>query len=985
MRNVRFLVDNKEVDFYNQSDLAPRVTKALFNAQNLDQVSGDYVINVKLPRTDKNREIFEFIDNLSTNKTFFDLINKPTSITVDGDTIVKGTLRLKKITSKDFECIITGNNIDWISFMRQKSIRDISSFRKPFWSGNKSINYTTWTDPSTTATPTVTPTWWNSTIGYSDLFDISVLPNGQTETDGRDYDFATPLISYGNFAWPRILGWIENGILNVVQTEGKILVGHTTPVVNLYSDRTPDTTVTALVVDPDGLGTYTTGLGAAANYGSTNDPIYFTIIKLGQFTSANRGGFYFYNANQPGGLIPNGFPGSNINLLFPAPYLVTTVKRMFEDYGYNTAGGFFNNTEYKNIIIPYTNNYEPFPWNWEIMARLNVDFRMTPFPFNDRINRFATANSYVLSPPPLTDTLTGNTATRITPAIGIQHTQQFYRFTSSPLATIASNTTDMSVIKNENYSYQEEFFDNNYAYSISERRYGTFMAPVDGKYKVRFVIDAFSAKDLLSNNQWYKSGYNPAVPGGLTDRFFFMLCKRGDNSFAGKNNGGLIHYANGPVNYITDDSNILTPPPLVAPFFVDDDFSQYNTNQTANQVIFVRSYNTTAGGFDGTGGAGSINLNTNSITVDIEVTEYFNAGETCELIFCVGNNLAISGGILSNQGFSLDAGSTVSLIVDPIDTGVLQAGSLTNYVPFNVQLNPALWLPDIGQDEFLKSVLNTWNLFLSYNQLTNTISIDNFETSFLPSGSAIDWTDKCSVLDKSTEISPLNIFKTIEWYEVVDSNDIYQTVQGFNPNGTIPTQSYTNNSPNFTEVKKINLLWSDTEIKEYNHVTANQLNLVPIVYSGINAIGTTIPIPTMSGSDIANSSIFEIGVENKLSYDFNVRILKYDGIQQYYSDVSGLWIEDVQYINGSSKLIPQASNLSLNYFDNWKKWLQLVMVNDNISLRVYLLSRDISNLDIRRPIKIGSDVYIINKVSDFNPIEQTNTKVNIFKMSGRNL
>ena len=987
MRNVSLLVDNREADFYNQSELAPRVTRALFNATNIDQVSGDYVINLNLPRTKINSEIFEFIDNLATNKTFFDLITKPAIITVDGDVIVKGTLKLRKITAKYFECIITGSNIDWIALMRQKSIRDISSFRKPFWSGNKSFNYlNNWTDPNTTNTPTPTPTWWNSTEGYSDLFDITILPNGQTETEGQDYDFATPLVSYGNFPWPRILGWIINGVLNVSQTEGLILINHATPSVGLYSDRTPDTTVTPLVTDPDGIGTYTTTLGVGANYGSSNDPIYFTIIPLGQLTSAIKNGFYFYNANQPFGLAPSGFPGSNINLLFPAPYLVTTVKRMFEDLGYNTAGGFFNNPEYKNIVIPYTNDYSPFPWNWEIMARLNVDFEMASFPFGDRINRFATANSYQLQPPPLTDSATGNTATRITPATGIQHTQQFYRFTSSPLATLASNTFQMNVVKNENYAYQDEFFDKSYAYSISEHKYGTFMAPVDGKYRVRFVIEGFSAKDTLSNNQWYKSGYNPATPGGLTDRFFFMLCKRGDNSFSGKNNGGLIHYANAPVNYITDDSNILTSPPVVAPFFVDDDFSQYNTNQVGNQVIFVRSFDVTAGGFGPLGPPGSVNLNTNSITVDIEVTEYFNAGETCELIFCAGNNGAISGGILSNQGFTLDAGSTVSLIVDPIDTGVLQPGSLTDYVPFDLQLNPALWLPDIKQDVFLKSILNSWNLFVSYNQLSNTISIDNFDTSFLPSGSAIDWTNKCSVLDKSTQITPLNVFKTIEWYDITDSSDIYQKVRGLAPNGKYtPTESYTNTSPNFIETKRIDLLWSDTAIKEYRHIDGNQLKLVPIVYSGVNSIGTTIPIPTMSTKDVATSVIFEIGVETQLSYDFNIRILKYEGIQQYYSDISGLWIEDRQFINGSSKLIPQATNYNFEYFEKWKKWLQLVMCNDNISMNVYLLSSDISTLDIRRPIKIGSDIFIINKVIDFNPIEQSTTKVNIFKMSGRSL
>jgi hypothetical protein len=74
-----------------------------------------------------------------------------------------------------------------------------------------------------------------------------------------------------------------------------------------------------------------------------------------------------------------------------------------------------------------------------------------------------------------------------------------------------------------------------------------------------------------------------------------------------------------------------------------------------------------------------------------------------------------------------------------------------------------------------------------------------------------------------------------------------------------------------------------------------------------------------------------------------------------------------------------ATNVSFQYNVIWKKWLNLVTNNTKIDLPVWLLSSDINSIDLRKPIKIGNDTYIINRVFQFSPIEQRRTQVSIFK------
>ena len=63
----------------------------------------------------------------------------------------------------------------------------------------------------------------------------------------------------------------------------------------------------------------------------------------------------------------------------------------------------------------------------------------------------------------------------------------------------------------------------------------------------------------------------------------------------------------------------------------------------------------------------------------------------------------------------------------------------------------------------------------------------------------------------------------------------------------------------------------------------------------------------------------------------------------------------------------------------WRRWITLVNKKTNISLDCYLTARDIANIDIRRPVKIGNQLFIISSINEYNPVELTTTKINLYK------
>lgn len=949
-------IAGRDVDFNEASDLAPRINIELFNAENLDNVSGDYAINVNLPKTDRNKPVFSYINDVTTNKSFYDLRVQPVVITLDGDDIITGTLKLLKITKDAYECIIVGQGIDWINSMKQRSIRDLKTFRKPIWSGNRSALHNPWpaiaNPASITIAPIVTPnpatipsSWVPNTVGYSDLFDQTITtPIGETEVDGGNYDFATPLISYGNFPFPVLQGWIE-------QTGGPndtfhlVFVTHPVVVIGQQIFGPQNfTIISQFSGQPGGVGDYE--ITFSTNLGSPGDLYdFYTINPNGlQFRGIQTNGHWFYNTEQ--------YP-LQWNSLFPTPYLQTTTKRLFESYGYNVGGDFFTSDEFKNIIIPWTSD-EPEPWNWKVMGRINIDTQQVYagfggtgnfnyICFNNGENSFAVTN-------------------------GGKRTQ-YIRFTPSPsviavniLGSIYGSGTPATITKHENYAYDDTYYDN--IDSLTSNRVYTFTAPTSGRYNLSFTISGVGA---AGNNAYLGATLNQWPT--TCEKLWFAMVKRNSDSFLGDSGRGLIYWDG--IQYVAD-SNVI-----YATEYLDTD--PLIQNLTTSPRTFYCS-NTLQS---------ATTLNTSTIFPAEPL--FLEAGETVELMLIIGDTPDLSNVLVTppfqtpRQTVSMATTLVSNILVDPIDDGVIDP--LTNeFTLFSEFLNPAKWLPDINQADYLKTLINLYNLFLSYDKLTNTININKYSTNFLPTGAAIDWTDKCSIDDASTILTPLNTFKELYWNETLDQDDDYQT--GF----LNPKEFLVNDSPSFTERKNIDILFNTkTVIRDYSHMNIN--GTLPVTNSSSTPV--KIPIPTMGTSDVASATVFALDTGDvSFSYNFVSRLLKYEGLTPYATITSGsgfiqnpFWIEETGYLFGVNpidpywgfKPIPQATTVNIEYYQIWKEWLAQVTNNTNISLDVYLLSRDISRLDLRRPIKIGSDVFIIKNVREFNPIEITPTKVNIFK------
>lgn len=912
MRTVVVSVNNKVVDFFPEAgfDIAPLVFKRLFNAANLDMVSGNFTLNFKLPLTEKNRQVFEFIDQNDNVKSFGDLQILKCSIVADSDLIIKGTLTIKAITDKSYEVTLIGDNIDWANIFKQRSLRDITSFRKPIWSGARSVAYDPW------------PGQFPNSVGYPNLYDDTLaLPIGQTEDEGADYDFAMPLISYGNFPFLRIEGYMDplklfGNNFTVTSIDANVLAAGQT----IYYQGGSAVINTQFQGILGGEGEY--NLTTGPTVGSSSDLKQFFLINpdIYQFQGVNNGYWFYNNQDLP----------LKWNDIKPAPYLVTTVKRMFQDLQYNVGGDFFNNPKYKNIIIPFVSatsvkyidqfgvekNEEIEPWNYQVMGRLNAQFTQTDngqistynwIRFNNGENSFAIQQS------------SGGKR--------IQFIRPNYT-TQNPfpgVGNLQNSWTPATVTLSENYMYEQTFFDVESLASNEQNNFQAYTVPASGYYNLTYIFRQFGAKEftVATQNDW----------NNASERFFYMFVKRTDNTYTGSLGQGLVFFQGG--TYVTD-------PDVV-----------YSVNEG---IIGNPFYN-------------NMQVTPQDKTITTPVPVFLQAGEVIEFMVAIcgpGNAVYTPGSPLptddrvtiatGNQQLSIEKFSTSQFIVEPVS--------------FETELNPAAWLPDINQADFLKSIINTFNLFVSYDDQNNRIDINEYENNFLPLGTNQDFTEKTTI-DFDVKKEPLDKFKQVLFNEVIDDTDILSL-------SAVPTETYTNNLNNFTEIKNINVLWTETAIKEYRHVNSNNTLVYPP--NG----GTTIPIPTLSTQEVNQAYAYDLPSGYTEDINYNIRLLKYEGLKGYISNATLTWIEDFG-ITGFvpdlilRRIIPQATTLDINYIQNWDKWFKLIENNILYTVKAKILTSDIAEIDLRKPIQIGNRTFIINSIEGFNVLEDTPTTMKIFK------
>jgi hypothetical protein len=831
---MRFYINNIITDYYSDSDISPRFTYKTIDIENIELAGGNYALNMKLPKTFNNCRIFDFINRIEKENSFWYNKQYKARIELDGNTIFEGTLTVDSITINDFECTLIGDNIDWSSEL-DSSLRDIESFNRPFWSGVRSTLYNPF------------PGQYPNSVGYRDYWLDSLGINSLKEADGLE--FCLPLISYGQFPAPRTFS-----DANVTGAPGGYI-----PIPITAADAAGD--------------------NRWCLYNTVEDPL-------------------------------------NWGSIFPCPYLKSTIINIFKSQGINVRGDLIVQDKYNDILIPFVSADQP-EWNWGLMHRVNIDWEQIP-------SSILTYNGYSFQQ------VQPNSQTRWnTLKTGVLKDVYIKLFAANdPMPT---NKTI-----NERYMFQDSFRINETDY-LSNR--DCFVAQTAGTFRVNWDIKEFGSIDsniFLTNTRWYQD--TSVSPG-----FYFMIVKRGtlDNpttSVQGDTGNGLVDYTNFTV----------LDPQVVASQFFDVQSGLYNNLDTT-----------------------TIDIN---LTADIELEAF----DTLELMIAF---IDVPENVLGvPQYISLNVGSVSNLTVTPLNQ--------------DIGLNPAKFLPDISQKDFLRSVLNMYNLFLYYDKESNTVYINEYENYFLPPSAGLDWSDKASLDDSSLVIKPGYTFRNIDLKLTPDESDVYKLIDN------IPTDyTITNNFNYWNETKTIELLHSFTSMRNY-YVTSELIgnnNILPDNEKGLEPgdspiILFSIDIPTMSDEATYEAQMFEIYEGDIVrSYDFNLRLLKYIGIKPI-SISKSLWIEDTAFnmISGDfyypyaiqedlvSEFNPRFVGVN-SLLPPWEKFIALVNNSLNVSLDAYLTASDIAQLDIRRPIKIGNQTFIISAIEEFNPTEPNVTKIKLYK------
>jgi len=607
----------------------------------------------------------------------------------------------------------------------------------------------------------------------------------------------------------------------------------------------------------------------------------------------------------------------NWGSIFPCPYLKTTIINIFKDLNINVRGDLIVKDKYNDILIPFTSADQP-EWNWGLLARTDIEF-------TQRLSTLSNPNRVYFQPTsdtnPNDQVQNINNGTLMDTYIKINF-DDYDNYTHTP----------STLTVNELYMYNDSFF--NKVKSQFSNRYVAFNAQSSGTYRITWDIKGFSAFPFTTAADSWHNSANTNTPG-----FYFLLVKKTDQSIRGINGVGLVDFNN----------HLILDPQVVGSLFFDTTTGTYN-NLVASPIDFT-------------------------ISADVEMDSL----ETVELYFCSVHTKL--GGIPGfGNAIRFEIGETSRLTVEPLD--------------LPLTLNPARFLPDISQKDFLKTVLNMYNLFLYYDINSNTIYINEYENYFLPPSAGLDWSDKASLDDSSLVIKPGYTFRQIDLKLTPDESDVYELLD------SIPTDyTITNNFNYWNEIKTIDLLHSFTSMRNY-YVTSELIgsnNILPDDVRGLEPGDTprilfSIDIPTMSDEATYEAQMFEIYEGTVVrSYDFNLRLLKYIGIKPI-SISKSLWIEDTAFNMMSGDFYyPYAIQEDLvsefnprfvgtnSLLPPWEKFIALVNNSLNVSLDAYLTASDIAQLDIRRPIKIGNQTFIISAIEEFNPTEPNVTKIKLYK------
>lgn len=349
------------------------------------------------------------------------------------------------------------------------------------------------------------------------------------------------------------------------------------------------------------------------------------------------------------------------------------------------------------------------------------------------------------------------------------------------------------------------------------------------------------------------------------------------------------------------------------------------------------------------------------------------------------------------QGAIGDCGSYKSVAPDvEARTSVASVTDAPNLVIGSTVVVGDQFTPEYKQLDFLKGLITQFNLvFVKHPYLSDTYIMEPYN-DYVGQGNTLNWTDKLD-MSKSIEISPITnmVGKAIDFVYKDDADATNSYTKSINNNRTFGTYNFI---PTGVTI-------NDTPLKFESFFSPSPLDI--LTYGG-----TPNPflVPQFYGSK--DLTVSGTTLTQLLPMKLKPRILHYGGlvpsneIWYYYDDVATTTLTystfpflshqniipstptgqalDLNFGNSSSPQDTYASTTTTNtaYSLYYKDYIDDLLSEEArmVSASFYLTILDINNLQYNDLIFVKDAFYRINKISNFNLINNQTTRVELIKL-----
>lgn len=126
MNNLTFKINNSIIDYYDDNSFPLVLNNSIIDYKNVDKRTGEFSYTIIIPFTRKNKLIFDNIDELDKKNKFNQIYPYSFTLELNNSLISKGTFKLNAISEKGYEGIIFSKSISWYSLLAGLRLRDIN-------------------------------------------------------------------------------------------------------------------------------------------------------------------------------------------------------------------------------------------------------------------------------------------------------------------------------------------------------------------------------------------------------------------------------------------------------------------------------------------------------------------------------------------------------------------------------------------------------------------------------------------------------------------------------------------------------------------------------------------------------------------------------------------------------------------------------------------------------------------------------------------